>query len=518
MIEKIRRYIKENEMLKQGDRVVLGVSGGADSTDLLEVFCVLRKEYELSLFVVHINHGIRQEASDDAKYVEELCIKHNVPFFLFEEDIPKMAADKRLSFEEAGRLYRYECFYKVMAESGATKLAVAHHMDDQAETVLFHLVRGTDIAGMTGMSPVSVLSIGNALCDNKNEMYIIRPLLCLRRKEITDYLLENGISWQEDATNSDDTYARNRLRNKVLPELNMINDRAVSHIADFSYLAAEYDEYIKKQALSFIAGETEGYRVQREHLRNEDKVIIKRVLYELLTGIAGARKDITGEHIEALCGLIGLQSGRSIDLPYGVTAYNSYEWLVFEKKTQSLKNADGSNDSGMPLDNTGGSCDNGMPLDNSGGSSDNGMLLELEISIESIKREGMIEIMLSEKEKLIMRIIAVSSAQANEKDNSEKFEKNYTKYFDCDTIGDTLYIRNHKTDDYMIYDVSGHRKKLSKLFKDIKLPAKARKTQLLLADGSEILWVIGQRRCETHLITDATERILEVEYISDAAC
>ena len=562
MLEKVREYIKENDMLALGDKVVVGVSGGADSTALLEILDSLKEEYGLSIYVVHINHGIRKEAGEDAEFVRMLCEKKSLPFYLFCEDIPAMAKREGLSEEEAGRSFRYQCFYKVMRENGAHKLAVAHHMDDQAETVLFHLVRGTDLAGAAGIQPVSVLS------DSRN--IIIRPLLNVRGAEIRSWLTAQGIHWQEDATNNDDNYSRNRIRNRVMSDLTVINDRASEHISEFAKRAFLYDGYIKKQAMKFIAGEVqvvcskgdkaaakapltepvsevdikaaptepvsevdikaaptvplneadrnttavipfsevtdcmtiERLSLQREHLLAEDRVLADRVLYELFTRLAGAKKDITGEHVNAIYGLLSKQSGRRLNLPYGVVAEVSYEWLILERMGDKCKR-----DCITATDSDGTTA--------------------VKINIKDLKIDEDLSIKISDKEKIVLRLsktgsgkeaetgseISTQTELKNFPENCEKFEKNYTKYFDCDTIGNTLYIRCPKQEDYFICDGEGHRKKLSRYFKDIKLPAGERGAQRVLADGSEVLLVLGRRRCESHLVTADTQRVLTVDYV-----
>lgn len=503
MIDKVMEYIKENHMLERGDKLVLGVSGGADSTALFEVMCRLSEEYDLSLYVVHINHGIRKEAGEDAEYVRSMCEKHDVSFFLFEEDIPALAERERLTEEEAGRKFRYECFRKVMRENGATKLAVAHHMDDQAETVLFHLIRGTDISGMTGMRPVSPLT---PAFGNTDGLLIIRPLLGVRRDEITAWLEEKGISWQEDATNNDDNYARNRIRNRVMSDLAEVNEKAAVHINEFAELSAEYDGYIGKQAAAFIEKEAVdlqgrplscydkvdcgGMKIRREQLLSEDKVIVRRVLYELLTMVCGARKDITRQHVEALNSLLEALSGKEVHLPYDVKGMTSYEWLIIRKEEAGNVGIDR-----IATD----------PVD------------EIFVSLEDIEASERYEVKLKEEKKMLFSISDISALSVDDKNTlfggSENLQKNYTKYFDCDTIEDTLYIRYPKSEDYMVCDSYGHTKKLSKLFKDIKLPREERKAQVVLAAGHEILWVPGSRRCEAHYISSDTRRILKVEYV-----
>ena len=165
-------------MLQPGDRVVAGVSGGADSVCLLFLLLEWRREFPLDIAVVHVNHGIRPEAGEDARYVEKLCGEHRIPFFLTEADVRQRSILEKCSEEEAGRRTRYEAFDKAAEEWGATKIAVAHNSNDRSETQLFHLFRGTGLAGACGIRPV--------------QGEIIRPLLFLERKEIEQWLQEQG--------------------------------------------------------------------------------------------------------------------------------------------------------------------------------------------------------------------------------------------------------------------------------------------------------------------------------------
>ena len=173
-------------MLQPGDRVVAGVSGGADSVCLLFLLLEWRREFPLDIAVVHVNHGIRPEAGEDARYVEKLCGEHRIPFFLTEADVRQ-----RSILEKAAE------------EWGATKIAVAHNSNDRSETQLFHLFRGSGIRGLASILPV--------------RGRIIRPILCLERWEIEDFLTQQGIFYCKDATNDEDDYTRNRIRHHILP-------------------------------------------------------------------------------------------------------------------------------------------------------------------------------------------------------------------------------------------------------------------------------------------------------------
>ena len=201
--EKVFSYIREHHMLKPGDRVVAGISGGADSVCLLFVLLEWAKVCPLELAVVHVNHGIRKEAGEDAAYVKSLCEAHCLPFYLLEKDVRERAEQEKCSEEEAGRKTRYEAFEAVAKEIGADYIAVAHNSNDRSETMLFHLFRGSGIKGLGSIQPVR---------DN-----IIRPILCLERKEIEAYLEDRGITYCQDATNATDDYTRNRIRHHILP-------------------------------------------------------------------------------------------------------------------------------------------------------------------------------------------------------------------------------------------------------------------------------------------------------------
>lgn len=199
MIKKVLNFIKENNMLQNGDSVVLGVSGGADSICMLYVLKEISKFINLKLVVVHVHHHIRgKEADGDMEYVRKICDKEHIPYEIFHIDAKKEAIARGMSEEEAGRVCRYECFAKVQEKYNANKISVAHNLNDNSETILFNLFRGTGIKGISGI-PMQR--------DN-----IVRPLLCVSRKEIEKYLEENHISYRTDKTNFETEYSRNKLR------------------------------------------------------------------------------------------------------------------------------------------------------------------------------------------------------------------------------------------------------------------------------------------------------------------
>ncbi len=473
-------------MLERGDRVVLGVSGGADSVALFRVFEALREEYGLELIVVHIDHGIREEAREDALFVEKLCEETGTAFRLFEADIPSMAAREKRSEEEMGRDYRYRCFFQVMEETGARKLALAHHLDDQAETVLFHLIRGADLAGVSGMSPVSLRRLPGG---SHEQVRILRPLLGVEKEELVAWLMEEGAGWREDRTNLEDVYARNRIRNQAMPQLKRINSGAARHIAEFARQAAAYESFFRGSVEEYIGIHVlftgRGCETDRSLLREQDPLLARGILYEMLCSVGG-RRNLSGTHVDLVMALLTNQSGRRLDLPGGMEATVSYEALRIRKKSGREGNGDAA------------------PAREDG----------LAIDLSSGRREGVAEP--AGGGRIIWKLLEMEKMSPEEKKEvlfqAGNAKNIYTKYFDCATIKGMLHVRTPESGDYFCLREDGGHKKLSRYFIDCRLPAERRAQTILVASGQEVLWVVGMRRCGNYRIGEHTETILMLTY------
>ena len=268
-LQKIFSYIEEQELIREGDMVFAGVSGGADSMCLLEVLRAYRSRADFDLRVIHVEHGIRgEESRADAAFVKRFCKERKIPCQVISVDAVSYSEARGLSVEEAARELRYEAFEAAAqaaekeqltlgavcgtetaqavgfgasqaADAGSVRIAVAHHMEDQAETVLWQMIRGSDIRGMGGMRP--------------RRGRIIRPLLDISRTQIEAFLRGEGISWREDVTNSDNTYTRNRLRMEVLPVLMKLNGQAVEHLCESACRLQETESYLEQETDALYA-------------------------------------------------------------------------------------------------------------------------------------------------------------------------------------------------------------------------------------------------------------------------
>ena len=470
VLQKVRNYIKETGILKGVEQIIVGLSGGADSVCLLRILQELQPGFGFRLQAIHVNHRIRgEEALQDEQFSKELCKKLQIPFETVTCDVPKLAKEQGISEEEAGRQVRYQAFEKLarkLEEQGVSVcIAVAHHQNDQAETVLHHLCRGTDLAGLVGMAV-------------KNGR-IIRPLLCLKRAEIEEYLQSIQQNYVMDSTNKDLRYTRNRIRNQILPALEeYVNEETVEHMAQAAASMGEIASYMEQQTeLAFQRAVTEEgreYRLELPVFRECHVAIQKRILVKILKKLANTHKNIEKVHIMNTVALMESQVGKQIKLPYGIQVWRQYEQLVFEKKEEDMLSLDSDKEYLLEP-------------------GQNYFITEPAIEIES-------------------RLFSCATDQ----NKLEKIPKNNcTKWVDYDRIEKAVIFRKGKKTDYLQLDKEGHHKQFNKLCRDEKISAREREKQWVIADGDHIIWFPGVRMSECYKITDQTEHILEITIKSD---
>lgn len=446
--------IRTWKMIQPRERVLAGVSGGADSVCLLMVLLELQKEMEFAIKVVHVEHGIRGEESlRDAAYVKKLCEEHGVEYECVSCDIPAMAKREKLSTEEAGRIARYEAFEQIGREWNATKIAVAHNQNDQAETILWNLARGSGLDGAAGIRPV--------------RGKIIRPLLECSRSEIEEFLRKKGVTWCEDCTNRELDYTRNIIRNQLLPDMEkQLNTKAIAHLAAFGTEMRRTEEFLQtleEEACREMAVIRPGEaRIEVGKFRGEAVLLQERIIRSCLKKAGCGLKDLQREHIEGIRNLADMQSGKKVSLPGKWTAYREFDVLVIQKESETSKKE----------------------------------LPEIQLKIPGETRTG--------KGIFTTRIIL--------NENQPIIEKKYTKWLNYDKISSSILLRGRKTGDYLVVNRQGGRKKLKAYLTEEKIPADQRGNVWLLTCGEEVLWVVGHRISEAYKVEKSTEKILEITY------
>lgn len=450
--EKVFSFIERYGMIQPEDKIILGVSGGADSVCLLFLLLEYRKKMPIELAAVHVNHGIRPDAGEDAAYVEKICKAQDIPFFLVEEDVRDLAAGEKCSEEDAGRRLRYRAFRETMRRVGGTKIAVAHNAEDRAETMLLHLFRGSGLRGLCGIEPVR----GD----------IIRPVLCLERNEIVDYLRERGIDWRTDSTNEGDAYTRNRIRHHILPYAEReVSEGAVIHMCRTADMISETEDYLRQQTAAAKERCMQDGSIKVAAFSELPVILQKRVILDLLEELSPTGKDISAVHVEDVRKLFAGAGNRSVSLPFGIRFRRRYGEVIPEHPGQDMPGA---------VDGAATGAEAGLPS----------ALPKLTYDILSRETCGKIS------------------------------EKKYTKWFDCDKIQEAPVLRFRQTGDYLTIS-DGNGRMIHKSLKDYmiteKIPREMRGKIPVLAEKNHILWLIGYRISEYYKVDGNTRRILQVK-------
>ena len=472
--EKVFRYIKEHDMLTPGGRVIVGVSGGADSVCLLFVLMKWAEYHSLSLAAVHVNHEIRQEAWRDEEYVGKLCRDYNIPFFPVKADVRRKARAMKISEEEAGRLVRYEAFGQAAESFGAQRIAVAHNANDRAETMLFHLFRGTGLTGLCSIRPV--------------RGQIIRPILCLERREVEEYLKSRGIPFCSDHTNEEDDYTRNRIRHHILPFAESgVAQGCVSHMGQTADMLAETEDYLGEQTCAARRScvrqmrredDSGGIVVDVSCMLGLHMVIRRRLLYLLLKELSPGQKDISYVHIQDVLELFQREGNRGICLPWGIRCAREYDVVILKREAEVM--ADRDMEGAFP-----GKC----------------------VIPGEIPPQGLLVRLPGDRE---MEFTVFS------REKTENIPQNrYTKWFDYDKIKKSLVIRPRRSGDYLTIRRKDQEQPAHKPVKDFmigeKIPRERRDDILLLTEDDHVLWVSGYRISEYYKISENTKRILQVQ-------
>jgi tRNA(Ile)-lysidine synthase len=342
LISGVERTVRRQRLFRSGDTLVVALSGGADSCALLDLLTRL-PGYNLTLIVAHLNHCLRDVESDaDEEFCRELASRYSLPFELRRIDVKSLAEKSRLNLEDAGRRARIEFLDEMRSTHGATAVALAHHGDDQAETVLMRLLRGSGMTGLSGMA-------------YRNARGYVRPLLEISRSDIEQYLRGRGLEWREDASNSDTAYLRNRIRHELLPLLEEYNPAIRSCLASTASVLGGDEallEELTAQAFTESCLMGEGRIVcDVRHLRAFSQALRRRVLRRAFKQLIGTLEEVSLRHIDAVCDIIDSERPNlRLALPHGVTAVREYDRLVW------MQTGDASSDTDFELPITGPGC------------------------------------------------------------------------------------------------------------------------------------------------------------------
>jgi tRNA(Ile)-lysidine synthase len=469
MLTKVRKTIKKYGMLRKREHVLVGVSGGADSVALLAVLNRLRPLYGLTLTAAHFNHRTRAAESDrDEAFVRALC--KSLGIALVCGSLREGAGSRGLSMEDFLRRERYAFFEKGRRKSGADRIALGHHQNDQAETVLMNIIRGAGLSGLSGIPPVRAATF-------------IRPLIDCTRREILDYLAAEGLSFVVDSTNTDERFLRNRIRSSLLPELeeryNPAICEALCRLAD---VVRQENDYITLQAQVHVArwredeAQEHPFQLPVAKLRGLHPALQRRVILEMARDASAADSAIGFEHVQAVLDLAGgAKHGGSLNLPGGLLVKRTYGRIEFHRAEKS-----------------GGSPRVRISPQPTGES------FTFEATVPGTVRIANLGLSLRLRELRRVPTSLVTDRRA---------------YMDMDRISFPIVVRNMKPGDRIQPLGMKGTRKLKSVFIDEKIPREIRGTIPVVADALSILWVPGVRLSERVRVGEGTKRVLSAEII-----
>ncbi|OPJ61068.1 tRNA lysidine(34) synthetase TilS [Clostridium oryzae] len=466
MINKVKKFVDKHDMIQSGDKIIVALSGGPDSICLMHILNGLKKQFNLTLYAAHVNHCLRgKEADEDEEYVKNFCRKIGVDIFTKRVDVNAIAKRDKVSSETAGRNARYEFFYELKDKLQADKIAIAHNKNDQAETILMRLMRGTSIEGLKGIRPI------------RDEIFI-RPILFLSREEIERYCAENDLKPRIDRTNSENIYNRNRVRLDLIPYIKEnFNPDIVETLYRFSDSITRDENFIEiiaKEKYNSLCSNRNGHIVIDNRLKDEHEAIATRIIRLAIHKVYGSLKDIDSVHIYEVLSLLSLGTGRKINLPKGIVCENVYGDLHIGLENNRELNYKSEYNI----------CEKN---DLAGGKKKSVFISEAKITV---------------------------NLEVKPNDKQIDFDNEVlTKYFDYDKISYNVTVRYRREGDRLCPLGMKGSKKLKDLFMDLKIPKEYRNSIPLLCFDDEIAWVLGYRVSNKFAVTKDTNNILEVKIV-----
>ncbi|WP_066889726.1 tRNA lysidine(34) synthetase TilS [Clostridium nigeriense] len=458
MINKVRDFVIENNLIQNGDKVLVALSGGPDSVCLLSILYKLKDYFNIEIGAAHVNHMLRgEEALKDEEYARHICCELGVEFFSRSIDIKKISESKGISHELAGREERYKFFEIISKENGYNKIAIAHNANDQAETILMNMMRGSGIEGLCGIR-------------SKRKGGIIRPILCLSRSEIEEYCSENKLNPRIDKTNLENIYNRNKVRLDILPYMkNNFNKDIVETINRMANLLQIDNDFIEKECNNsykkYCTINKKELVISKEAFLIE-KAILTRIIKKSFIEFSGKHNNFEMKHVYEVISLANNSTNKRINLPNGIIAENIYGdiYLKFINKVKSENK-------------------------------------------EVILNKNQVD-----KRNIEYEDYNISFDILTNKNNIEFSNNLLIKYFDYDKIKEKLIIRKRKNGDKMVPLGMNGTKKIKDIFMDLKIPVEQRDNVPILCFDNEIAWLVEHKVSDRFKVTRETKNIIKITF------
>ena len=470
--QRIIQFIRKHSLIPAGETVLVAVSGGADSVCLLHLLTKLQTELGIKLHAAHLNHKLRgSEAEEDAWYVANLVDKLGISITLDTRDVAAFRAQNRCSLEEAAREVRYSFLAHLASSLGASHTAVGHTRDDQVETILMHLLRGSGIAGLRGLQPQSAL----VTAENKLHLTIIRPLLEISRLETVNYCRRFKLEPRSDSSNASPEFLRNRVRLELMPVLKNYNPQIDAALLRLAAIASDETSYIEEQASDLwnklATTEKDTVYLDRKKMLNLPLPLQRQLFRTAADKLLGNLKDIESDHIEAMVELLSKPAGKSLCLPHNLKLSTEHDRLLLNSKGTTS----------CPFPHLEGETEINVPGET--------VLPGWQIKTDIIQRKG----------------VGTSN-------NSNGF----TACLDLDKTGAKLLVRQHKRGDRFQPLGMSQLKKFQDFMVDARIPRTWRSRIPILCSPKHILWMVGWRIDDRVKVTRTTKKMIRVQFIRTA--
>ncbi len=471
--ERILEFIRINKLVEPGQKILVAVSGGQDSVCLLHTLYRLQKELNITLYVAHLNHQLRGEESErDSRYVSELSFNLGIPAIIEKADITGYQSQHKLTLEEAAREVRYSFLTRIAKIVGAERVAIGHTRNDQAETILLHMIRGTGTTGLRGLYPIHEARFAG------QNLTIIRPLLEITRQETENYCAQIQLHPCLDSSNLSLSLLRNRVRNELLPLLQSYNPGIIDSLLRTARIARDDLDFLEQEAdrvwSTTVEKQDEIFIFDKKYFKKMYPAIQRHLLRRAIEELLGTLKDIETRHIEEILEMLKKAAGRKIDLPRGLVFSNEYDRYLLGFKNIDLSPFSDLKDEFI-INVPGETCIPGW-----------------KIQASIIPRKELTEL---------------------------KESDNFTAYLDKQQVRNKIIIRARQNGDWFQPLGMDQPKKVGEFMLDARIPQAWRKNIPVMVSGNQVIWVVGWRIDDRVKVKENTREVLwlRVEKI-DAQC
>jgi len=464
LAKRVSCFVREYGLISGGDKVLVAVSGGPDSVCMLHVLNDLKDTLDIQLQAAHLDHGLRDESGEDARYVADLASSLGIPLTMEQSDVAEWRSRRKISLEEAAREVRYRFLDRAARQTGAKRVAVGHTRDDQTETILMHIMRGSGTHGLRGLRPATHIPYG----EKEDGIWVVRPLLEITRQETQEYCIVNNLQPRKDTTNDQVRFLRNRIRHDLMPVLRQYNadiDGALLRLAD---LAGEDTDFIDDQADavcdSLVTGEGRITCLDSGKLRGLPLALQRRVFRIMIERACGSLHDIQSVHIDALVRLLFSATGRSVYLPGGI--------VVTNERNRMVVTAPGMSACPWPI----------------------------------LKQDYALNIPGETKLPGWMVSATIMS------ENFFKDDDIFSASFDLERVGRSLSVRSRRAGDRFHPLGLSHSRKLQDFMGDSSIPRSWRDSVPIVYSDKQIVWIVGWRIDDRAKVTASTQQVLRLDF------